>query len=147
MELIQEREHYSTTVLPQILIMEDEVSVAKGLEVALTENGYIVDLAMTGKSALDSFRKKYFDLLVADLRLPDIDGMEVIKKVKNERPDTGVIVITGYSTIPSAVESMRLGAYDYLPKPFTEEEFMAVVKDALEAQKPKFVEAPEIVHL
>ena len=116
---------------PQVLIMEDEVSVAKGLGMVLSEEGYHVDLAMTGRSALDSFNQKIFDLLVADLRLPDIDGMEVIRQVKRRRPDTEVLVITGYSTVNTAVEAMKLGASDYLSKPFTEDEFLSAVKGAL----------------
>ncbi len=116
---------------PQVLIMEDEASVAKGLGMVLSEEGYDVDLAMTGRSALDSFNQKMFDLLVADLRLPDIDGMEVIKQVKRRRPDTEVLVITGYSTVNTAVEAMKLGASDYLSKPFTEDEFLLAVKGAL----------------
>lgn len=116
---------------PQVLIMEDEVSVAKGLGMVLSEEGYYVDLAMTGSSALDSFNQKMFDLLVADLRLPDIDGMEVIKQVKRRRPDTEVLVITGYSTVNTAVEAMKLGASDYLSKPFTDDEFLSAVKGAL----------------
>ncbi len=116
---------------PQVLIMEDEASVAKGLGMVLSEEGYNVDLAMTGRSALDTFNQKMFDLLVADLRLPDIDGMEVIKQVKRRRPDTEVLVITGYSTVTTAVEAMKLGASDYLSKPFTEDEFIAAVKGAL----------------
>jgi len=91
---------------------------------------------MTGQGALDSFSRKGFDLLVADLRLPDIDGIEVIKKVKDERPETGVVVITGYSTVSSAVKAMKLGAYDYLPKPFTEDEFKKAVFEALK-EKPQ----------
>jgi NADH:ubiquinone oxidoreductase subunit E/CheY-like chemotaxis protein len=120
---------------PQVLIMEDEVSVAKGLGMVLSEEGYYVDLAMTGSSALDSFNQKMFDLLVADLRLPDIDGMEVIKQVKRRRPDTEVLVITGYSTVNTAVEAMKLGASDYLAKPFTDDEFLSAVKGALVTKK------------
>lgn len=131
MRQIQEKIGAQDPAWPQILIMEDEVSVAKGLEMVLTEEGYTVDLAMTGRSALDSLNRKIFDLLVADLRLPDIDGMEVIKQIKRRRPDTGVLVITGYSTVPTAVEAMKLGASDYLSKPFTEDEFISAVKIAL----------------
>jgi len=116
---------------PQILIMEDESSVARGLQMVLTDEGYAVDLAVTGQSALDSLSQKDFDLVVADLRLPDMDGMDVIKRVKDERPETGVIVITGYATIPSAVDAMKHGVIDYLPKPFTDEEFKAAVDGAL----------------
>ena len=120
---------------PQILVMEDESSVAQGLQMVLTEEGYGVDLAMTGQSALDTLSHKGFDLLVADLRLPDMDGMEVIKRVKGERPETGVIVITGYASVPSAVEAMKTGIVDYLPKPFTEDEFKARVERALKEKK------------
>ncbi|MFC1857154.1 FAD-dependent oxidoreductase [Thermodesulfobacteriota bacterium] len=120
---------------PQVLLMEDEISVAKGLQLVLSEEGYGVDVAMTGESALDTIGHKGFDLLVADLRLPDMDGMEVIKRVKNERPATKVIVITGYANVPSAIEAMKIGAVDYLPKPFTEEEFMAKVEGALKKKR------------
>jgi len=115
--------------------MEDEPSVANGVKMVLTEEGYAVDLAMTGQSALDSFFNNGFDLLVADLRLPDIDGFEVIKQVKAKRPETEVVVITGYSSVYSAVDAMKLGVYDYLPKPFTEDEIKRAVSGALENKK------------
>lgn len=120
--------------LPQILLVEDESSVAKGLQMALTEEGYGVDVAMTGQSALDTLTSKGFDLLVADLRLPDIDGMEIIRQVKDERPETEVIVITGYANVSSAVEAMKTGAVEYLSKPFTEGEFKSAVKEALKGK-------------
>ena len=116
---------------PHILVMEDDVSVGRGLEMVLREEGYDVNLACTGELALEAFRQKRYDLLVADLRLPDIDGMEVIKKVKAEKPETEVIVITGYGTTATAVEAMKLGAHDFLPKPFTEEQIKASIDDAL----------------
>lgn len=123
--------HVESRVPPEILLMEDEPSIAKGLENVLTEEGYSVDVAMTGRNALDKIHQKPFDLLVADLRLPDMDGMDVIRRMKQEQPKTEVVVITGYSTVASAVEAMKSGAYDYLPKPFTEDEFKAVVDGAL----------------
>jgi DNA-binding NtrC family response regulator len=131
-------------VPPHILMMEDEPSVALGLQMVLSDEGYDVDVAMTGGSAMDTLDKKTFDLLVADLRLPDIDGMEVIRRVKDKKPDTGVIVITGYSSVSSAVEAMKLGAYDYLPKPFTDEEFKNAVEGALESKKKVVAERPKV---
>jgi len=122
-------------VPPSILVMEDEMSVAKGLEIVLNEEGYAVDLAMTGRDALDRFSQKEFDLLVADLRLPDIDGLDVIRHVKSRRPETGVVVITGYASVSSAVDAIRLGTYDYLPKPFTEDDIKAAVDGALKRQR------------
>jgi len=96
---------------------------------------------MTGRAALDNFKSNPLDLLIADLHLPDIDGMEVIKQVRQRRPDTGVIVITGYASIPSAVEAMKLGASDYLPKPFTEQEVLSAVGAALGIQWPLISDA------
>jgi len=116
---------------PQILLMEDESSVAQGLQMVLREEGYGVDLAMTGQGALDTLSHKAFDLLVADLRLPDMDGMDVIKRVKDERPETEVIVITGYANVLSAVDAIKIGVVDYLPKPFTDDEFKTAVEQAL----------------
>ena len=125
---------------PSILLMEDEINMAKGLQMVLEEEGYGVDWAMTGKSALDKFSERYFDLLVADLRLPDIDGMEVIKKVKEKRPETEAIVITGYPSVSSAVESVKLGVYDYLRKPFTEDEFKGAVEGVFKRKEASIEE-------
>jgi DNA-binding NtrC family response regulator len=120
-----------------ILVMEDEANVAKGLEMVLAEEGYHVALAATGHEAIDSFGQKQFDLLVADLRLPDMDGMDVIKMVKEKWPHTEVVVITGYSSVNSVVNSMKLGAYDYLAKPFTEEQIKESIRCALKVQEEK----------
>ncbi len=119
-------------VPPHILIMEDEEVVAKGLEMVLTEEGYDVDLAFTGEQALEIFSSNKYDLLVADLRLPDIDGMEVVKRVKEKQPETEVVVMTGYSSVTSAVDAMKIGVFDYLTKPFLETEIKEAVYGALQ---------------
>jgi DNA-binding response OmpR family regulator len=131
METLHEISLAQEKIPPHILVMEDDVNVARGLEMVLTEEGYAVNLAGTGALALELFKQKRYDLLVADLRLPDIDGMEVIKKIKAEKPETEVIVITGYGTASTAVEAMKLGARDFLPKPFTEEQIKASIGSAL----------------
>jgi ActR/RegA family two-component response regulator len=120
-------------VPPHILVMEDDLSVAKGLEMVLTEDGFDVNLAGTGELAMEAFRQKRFDLLVADLRLPDIDGMEIIRKVKAQKPETEVVVITGYGTTATAVEAMKLGVSDFLPKPFTEDQIKTAIDNALKS--------------
>ena len=125
---------------PHILVMEDEISMAKGLEMVLTEEGYAVDLAMSGQSALDKFRHSPFDLLVADLRLPDMDGMEVIKEVKDRHPEAEAIIITGYPSVSSAVESVKIGVFDYVRKPFTEDEFKGAVQGALKKKQDASLE-------
>jgi DNA-binding response OmpR family regulator len=144
MNAIQEMSVTEQVVPPHILVMEDEASVAQGLKMVLSEAGYDVDVAMTGGSALDTFNRKGFDLLVADLRLPDIDGMEVVRQVKENKPETEVVVITGYSSVDSAVEAMKLGAFEYLPKPFTDDEFKHVVEDALKEKKTVPAEKPAV---
>jgi len=123
------------TIPPNILVMEDEKIVAKGLEMVLEEEGYDVDLAYTGAEALKQFSSKTIDLLIADLRLPDIDGMEVIRTVKARKPETEVVVITGYSSVTSAVDAMKIGVFDYLTKPFTEDEIKVAVDGALKKLK------------
>jgi DNA-binding NtrC family response regulator len=136
----------SKTIDPMgdILVMEDEETVAKGLEMVLAEEGYRVALAATGHDAIDTFAHKEFDLLVADLRLPDMDGLDVIKMVKEKWPGTEVVVITGYSSVTSVVTSMKLGAYDYLAKPFTEEQIKEAIRCALHVKEEKTALPPKI---
>ncbi len=140
MTTLQEKSPISLEGSAQILIMEDDLSVAKGLEMILSEEGYTVNLAGTGKLAMQAFKQKRFDLLVADLRLPDIDGMEVIKQIKAQKPETEVIVITGYGTTATAVEAMKLGVHDFLPKPFTEDQIKTAIDEALKEHVEKPVE-------
>jgi len=124
-------------VHPHILVMEDDCNVAKGLEMTLTEAGYGVYVAGTGQLAMDAFRDEHFDLLIADLRLPDINGMEVIRQVKELEPKTEVIAITGYPTTAIAVEAMKLKVNDFLPKPFDEDQIKTAVSKALHVREVK----------
>lgn len=117
--------------LSHILIVEDEPSVAKGLQLVLDDEGYQVDWAANGNDALEKFKGNGFNLVVADLRLPDINGMEVIREIKSERPETEVVVITGYPSVETAVASAKMGVRDYLKKPFTDDEFKAAIQSAL----------------
>jgi DNA-binding response OmpR family regulator len=118
-----------------ILLVEDEPSVAKGLQMVLNEEGYDVDLAMTGLGALETFHGNGFNLVVADLRLPDIDGMEVLKQISEERPEVKMLIITGYPSVSSAVKAVKMGVIDYLRKPFTEDEFRTAVAGALKSRQ------------
>ncbi|MFC1531749.1 response regulator [Thermodesulfobacteriota bacterium] len=159
-ETYQQKIEAKPPVPPHILVMEDEFSVAKRLRLVLDEEGYAVDLAMTGQSALEKSNKKIFDLLVAALRLPDIDGMEVIKQVKRQRPETEAIIITGYPSVSSAVESVKIGVYDYLRKPFTDDELKDAVQGALkrkdaasieevivETEKERLIQKQEVINV
>ncbi len=128
------RNHIGSTDERQlrILVIEDELYVARALKMILDEEGYGVDVAMTGQDALSRCAVSDFDLLIADLRLPDINGMDVVRKIKGDHPDTQVLVVTGHATVQSAVEAMKLGVFDYLPKPFTEEQLKTAVAAALQ---------------
>jgi DNA-binding response OmpR family regulator len=131
MQGVQERSNKEGSRNEHVLLVEDEVSIANGLKMVLSEEGYGVDVAMTGLDALKLFKDTGFDLVVSDLRLPDIDGMDVIKAIKQERPDTKVVIITGYPSVSTAVESAKMGVSDYLRKPFTDDDFLAAVSEAL----------------
>ena len=140
-----------TAYHPQILLVDDELTLGKGLQKILKNEGYTVDYATTGQGALDYFGQKPYDLLVADLRLPDIDGLEVIKKAKGEHPDVQVIIITGYGSVPSAVTAMKLGVVDYLSKPFTKNEFVdsvhGALKDIYAPMLKESAEKREVMHV
>lgn len=120
-----------------ILVMEDDLNVAKGLKMILGEQGYQVDHEGTGRGAMDAMGRFDYDLLMADLRLPDIDGMQVVRQLKETRPETQVIVMTGYATSSLAVDAMKLGAHDFIAKPFTEEQIKAAIRDALAQNRIK----------
>ena len=135
MNQVQETGYGERYDQPRVLLMEDETSLAKGLAMVMREEGYHVDLADTGRGALEQFQKSDFDLLVADLRLPDINGMDVVEQVRGKKPKTNVVIITGYPTVASAVQAVKMGVSDYLRKPFTEDEFMTAVKSSLRERK------------
>lgn len=114
-----------------ILVMEDDQSISAALDMILTEAGYDVDVAETGEAALELFEQNQFDLIIADLKLPGINGMEVIRQVKEKKPEMEVIVITGVGTQPIAEEALELGAHDFLPKPFTDDQIKTAINEAL----------------
>jgi len=117
---------------PRILVIDDEMIVCESCQRILEEEGYEVETALGGKEAFEKMRGDPFDIVITDLKMPGIDGMEVLKTFRKEYPNTVVIMITGFSTVETAVEAMKLGAFDYIPKPFTPDEVSIVVKKAIE---------------
>ena len=115
-----------------VLVIDDEPVVLRSCSRILTKAGYRVMAIQNPREGLEKALAESFDILVVDLMMPEIDGMEILKTVKEQRPDTEVIMITGYSTVQSAVEAMKLGAVDYVPKPFNPDELSVVVKKAAE---------------
>jgi len=115
-----------------ILVVDDEQIVQESVRRILEEEGYRVEGALRVDKALDMLAKESFDLVLTDLMMPDRSGMEAVKAVARDQPGVGVVMFTGFATVDSAVESMKLGALDYLPKPFTPEELLNMVERALE---------------
>lgn len=116
----------------KILVVDDEEIVLKSCRKILKGGGYQVLTTLSGQEAFELLEKEPFDIVITDMKMPGIDGMEVLERVKEEYPDTIVIMITGYSTVQSAVQAMKLGAFDYIPKPFTPDEVLIVIEKALE---------------
>jgi CheY-like chemotaxis protein/glycine cleavage system H lipoate-binding protein len=115
----------------RILAVDDEEVILDSFRKILVIDGYSVDTVETGQEALGLIQKHHYDFVFTDLKMPEMDGVDVCKSVKYLRPDIDVIIITGYATIESAVETMKFGAMDYVQKPFTEDELLEMVKKFL----------------
>ena len=127
----------------RILVVDDEENMVHFLTKLLRAEGFEVEGAPTGESALDRLRAAPYELVLTDLRLPDTDGIEILKVARELRPETVVVLMTAYGTIGSAIEAMRAGAYDYVTKPFRASEILQVVDKALERVRLR----REVIHL
>lgn len=116
----------------RILIVDDDPDIRETMTTLLTMNGYSVVTAEDGSSALEELKRDKFHLMITDLKLPQMNGIELIKNVRNINKDIQCIIITGYATVTTAVEGMKAGAFDYLMKPFNATEVLLLVKRALE---------------
>lgn len=119
------------TTEPRILIAEDEERLRRLLGILLGDRGYKLTLAEHGAEALEFFCNGTFDLVITDLKMPEMDGMELLRAIKQRAPETPVIVITAFGSIDNAVEAMRDGAIDYITKPFEEEKIKLAITRAL----------------
>ena len=119
-----------------ILVVDDEKSMREFLEIMLTQEGYNVTLAENGEKACRILNERAFDLVITDIRMKDINGIEVLKKAKAVSPHTMVVLISAFATAETAVEAMNEGAYDFIPKPFKIREFKKIVKETLRAKEP-----------
>lgn len=114
-----------------ILVVDDEPAVRQSLFEALTRQGHAVDVAENGREALDKFKAHPFELVITDARMPQVDGMEVLKNIKKTSPQTPVVVMSAYASVEYAVEAMREGAYDYVLKPISLDLIEEIVERAL----------------
>lgn len=121
--------------MEKILVVDDEQSLREVLSIMLKRTGYAVTSVADGEEAIELLSKDIFDLVITDLRMPKIDGMEVLKAAKSASPETVVLIITAFASADSAVEAMKQGAYDYLTKPFQVDEVQLIIRNALEKRR------------
>jgi len=121
--------------MASILVVDDELSIREFLQIMLEREGYEVSCVANGKEAINLFKKKKYNVVLADIRMPKVDGFEVLKRIKEISPETSVIMITAYASFESAVKSMKEGAYDYITKPFNVDEVKMTVKNALQKKE------------
>jgi two-component system response regulator PilR (NtrC family) len=118
----------------RILVVDDEESIREFLDIMLRKEGYEVTLAEDGARAIDLLKKKTFDLVISDLQMPQVTGMELLKHVRDNFPDLLFMMITAFGTTETAVEAMKIGAYDYITKPFKIDEVRIVIGNALKSK-------------
>ena len=115
----------------RILVVDDEDIVRTSCSRTLSPEGYEVMLAKNGVEGLKMASEERFDLVLTDLKMPDMDGIEVLRIIKEKWPETAVIIVTGYQTVDTAVKAIKLGAYDYIEKPFTPDSLISAVAEAM----------------
>ncbi len=131
----------------KVLIVDDEAVIRRGLCRVLEGRGYQVETSESGFVAIERLQKTPFDIVITDLKMPGMDGIEVLKAIKILQPAVPVIIITGYSTVGTAVEAMKNGAFDYISKPFTPEQIIEMVEKALEQRTVQMQRThPEVGH-
>ena len=120
---------------PRILIVDDDETIRTALSTILEDEGYNVDTAKNGKEAIKHSCDKFYNIALIDIRLPDIEGIELLTKMKDTTPKMRKIIITGYPTIQNAVEAVNRGADAYILKPFDVEKVLRTIEDQLEKQR------------
>lgn len=114
-----------------ILIVDDEEGLREGLSKLLESEGYAALSAESGEQALEILQQSHIDLVLTDMRMPGMDGIELLKKIRERHPDVGVIILTGYGQIESYIEAMNFGAIEYVSKPFKVNELKFIVNKVL----------------
>jgi len=128
------------------LVIDDEQIVLKSVKKILTDAGYEVDVSLSGREGLDQAIHRDYDIVLTDILMPDIGGMRVLKDLKRSKPSLPVIIITGYATVRSATQAIKLGASDYIEKPFNPEELLKAVSSALGIAASEMPEEQALIH-
>jgi DNA-binding NtrC family response regulator len=133
--------------MAKILIVDDDLQICETLAEILSDEGFEVEYVLSGEEALQKIDSERYDVVITDLLMPKVDGMEILTHVKRVKPKTQVIMITAFATIENAVEAMKRGASDYIAKPFKINEIQSSIKRVLEEAKfrEEFLSAPRDV--
>jgi len=127
---------------PRVLLVDDERDILDPVTYALEQEGFAVKTVEDGLAALDAARGEPFDVVLLDLRMPGTGGMSVLKAIKQKWPESEVVIITGYPTVESAKEAIRLGAHDYLAKPVGPDDVVRATRSALRSKQWALHSAP-----
>jgi len=128
------------------LVIDDEQIVLDSVSKILKDENYDVDVSLSGREGLNQAIQKEYDIVLTDIRMPDIGGMRVLRDVKRSKPSLPVVIITGYASVKSAVQAMKLGAADYIEKPFTPDQLLKAVNSALDMAATKPPEEQALIH-
>ena len=130
----------------KVLVIDDEKVVVDSVNKILTDEGYDVTTNLSGRDGLTEALHADYDIVLTDIRMPDIGGMKVLRDIKRSKPSLPVIMITGYASVQSSVQAMKLGAADYVEKPFTPDQLIKAVDTALETAASQEPESQELIH-
>ncbi|TAJ98413.1 MAG: sigma-54-dependent Fis family transcriptional regulator [Candidatus Manganitrophaceae bacterium] len=125
------------TASPRILAVDDDLIAGQLLVEILSDEGYRVESAAGGREAVEQLEREFYDLIITDLKMPGWDGLEVLRRYREQSPETLVILVTAFGSMESAIEAMKAGAFDYVSKPFREDEIKIVVRRALDQRRLK----------
>ncbi|MBW2005899.1 MAG: response regulator [Deltaproteobacteria bacterium] len=128
------------------LVIDDEQVVLDSVSKILTDEDYEVDVSLSGREGLNQAIQKEYDIVLTDIRMPDIGGMRVLRDVKRAKPSLPVVMITGYASVRSSVQAMKLGAADYIEKPFTPDQLIKAVVSALDIAATQEPEVQDLIH-
>jgi DNA-binding NtrC family response regulator len=130
----------------KILVIDDEQIILDSVKKILSPEQFEVDPAISSREGLERAMKQSYDLVLTDIRMPEIGGMRILRDIKRSKPATPVVIFTGYATVQSAVQAMKLGASDYIEKPFTPDMLLTTVKKVLEKAAREEPEEQELIH-
>ena len=130
----------------KILVIDDEQIVLDSVRKVLEAEGMSVDASLSGREGLAWALARPYDLVLSDIRMPEIGGMRVLRDIRRAKPSLPVVIITGYATVGSAVQAMKLGASDYLEKPFTPDGLLAAIRGACDASQAREPESQSLIH-